>query len=160
MATTVSSEEKAAFVRQHGAELAIRYDQEDWVQAAQEWTGGRGVDIVLDTVGGDVLQASFPAVRYGGDLVTILQPQPDTDWSVARQRNLRLSLEWMLAPMRYGIKDALQEQTTILQKCASLLDGGRLGAYVARTFPLEEAAQAHALLEAGSMTGKIVLTIS
>ncbi len=158
VAATVSSEEKAGFARSLGAERAIRYDREDWVAAALDWTGGRGVDVLLDTVGGETFARSCGAVRYGGDLVTILQPPPDMNWAVCRQRNLRISLEWMLAPMRYGLVDALREQAAILERCARLFDEGRLRVHVAATFPLAEAARAHAMLEAGGMTGKIVLT--
>lgn len=159
VATTVSSAEKASFVQSLGAELAIRYDREDWVQSALDWTDGRGVDVLVDTVGAAVFQQSFPAIRYYGDLVTLLQPRPETDWTAARERNLRISLEWMLAPMRYDLGDALKEQGAILAHCARLFDEGRLRIRVTHSFPLEEAARAHSLLEAGGMMGKAVLLI-
>lgn len=159
VAATLSGPEKEAFVRSLGGERPIRYDREDWVDAALRWTGGRGVDVVLDTVGGEVFHRSFAAVRYGGDLVTLLQPQPGGDWTAARERNLRVSLEWMPAPARFSLEEALREQAAILDRCARLFDEGRLRVHVAATFPLEEAARAHALIEAGSMTGKVVLTI-
>lgn len=159
VATTVNSDEKASLVQSLGAERAIRYDHEDWVKAALDWTEGCGVDTLLDTVGGAVFEQSFPAVRYYGDIVTLLQPPAGTDWTVARQRNLRISLEWMLAPMRYNLNKALREQGAILEECARLFDEGRLRIHVTHQFPLEEATKAHILLEAGGMTGKAVLLI-
>jgi NADPH:quinone reductase len=66
--TTVSSDEKANFAQQLGADLVINYKQTDFVQAVLDWTGGEGVDLAFDTVGGKVLEQSFPAVRYMGML--------------------------------------------------------------------------------------------
>ena len=103
---------------------------------------------------------SFAAVRPYGDLVTLLQPGPETDWKVARLRNLRVSQELMLSPMYYGWTDAQQHQGWILEQCAELFDSGRLRVQVDRVLALEEAAEAHRLIEAGGMTGKLVLTIA
>lgn len=159
VAATVSGPGKAEAVRALGAERAVDYRREDWVAAALDWTGGRGVDVLLDTVGGEVFFASARAVRPYGDLVTLLQPRPGGDWSAARERNLRVSLEWMPAPMFLGLREARAHQADILARGARLFDEGKLGVRVAAAFPLEEAARAHALLEAGSMEGKVVLTI-
>ena len=157
--TTVSSEEKAAFVRGLGCEEAILYKQEDFADAALRWTHGEGVDVALDTVGGQTLEQTFRAVRCYGDLVTILQPPEGVNWSVARQRNLRISLELMLSPVQLDLKVAQRHQGDILRQCAELFEERRLRIHVAETFPLDEAAEAHRRLEAGSMTGKIVLAI-
>ncbi|MEJ2345309.1 MAG: zinc-dependent alcohol dehydrogenase family protein [Gammaproteobacteria bacterium] len=155
--TTVGSAAKADLVRELGAEAVIRYKDTDFVQAALDWTGGQGVDVALDTVGGKTFEDTASAVRVYGDLVTLLQPAPDTDWKAARLRNLRISLELMLSPMYYGIDAALEHQAWILGQCAQLIDSGRLRIDVQQTFPLEQAAAAHALLEQGSLTGKLVL---
>lgn len=155
--TTVSSQEKAAFVRQLGADEVIFYSRQDVVQAVLDWTDGKGVDLAFDTVGGKVLQQSFPAVRVYGDVVTILEPDANTSWKVARNRNLRMGLELMLTPMLQGMVSAQQHHAEILAQCASWMDEGKLKIHVSRTFPLAEAAKAHQLQETGSMTGKIVL---
>lgn len=159
VAATVSGPAKAEAVRALGAERAVDYRREDWVAAALDWTGGRGVDVLLDTVGGEVFFTSARAVRPYGDLVTLLQPRPGGDWSAARERNLRVSLEWMPAPMFLGLREAQARQAEILARGARLFDEGKLRVRVAATFSLEEAARAHALLEAGGMAGKVVLTI-
>jgi len=157
--TTVGSEQKAVIAASLGAERSILYKQTDFVNECLQWSGGAGVDLAFDTVGGEVFQKTFPAVRVYGDLVTILNPPAGTDWLVARNRNLRISLELMLTPMLLGLADARVRQAHILEKCADLFDKGELEVLVSRTFPLEEAASAHRLLESGSTTGKIVLAV-
>ncbi|MCD8487599.1 MAG: zinc-dependent alcohol dehydrogenase family protein [Desertifilum sp.] len=157
VATTVSTEEKAKFVRQLGADQVIFYQQTNFVQATLDWTNGEGIDLAFDTVGEPLLTQTFPAVRVYGDIVTILTPGTDTEWKVARNRNLRVSLELMLTPMLTGMVEAQQEQARILRQCARLIDEGKLKIQLTQTFPLAEAANAHRLLESGSMLGKIVL---
>lgn len=159
VATTVSTQEKADFVRQLGANQVIFYQQTDFVQATLDWTQGQGVDLAFDTIGDPLFMQTFPAVRVYGDIVTILSPGADTDWKVARNRNLRISLELMLTPMLEGLVDAQQAQAKILQQCARLIDTGKLKIQLTQTFPLAEAAQAHRLLESGSMLGKIALVM-
>lgn len=157
--TTVSSPEKADFVRQLGADKVIFYTQTDFVPATLDWTEGEGVDLAFDTIGGDIFSKTFPAVRVYGDIVTILEPDAKTSWKVARSRNLRISLELMLTPMLQGLIEDLKHQAKILSQCARLIDEGKLKIHLAKTFPLEAAADAHHLLETGSMLGKIALIV-
>lgn len=159
VATTIGSEAKARFVRDLGADLAIAYKQTDFVEAALNWTQGEGVDIAFDTVGGKLIEQTFPAVKIYGDLVTILEPPADINWKVARTRNLRFSFELMLTPMLLGNIKLQVTQSEILRECASLFDSGKLKIHVSEVFPLADAAKAHELLETGSMTGKIVLKL-
>ncbi len=156
---TVGSPDKANFVTALGAELAILYQETDFVGATLEWSDGNGVDLALDTVGGKTFAATFNAVRFYGDIVTLLQPGNDVDWKEARQRNQRVSHELMLSAMYYGLAEAQQHQAWILEQCATLFDTGKLKISLAHTFPLEKAAEAHQLLEKGSITGKIVLIV-
>lgn len=155
--TTVSSEEKATLVQQLGADHVIFYRQTDVVQAVLDWTAGEGVDLSFDTIGGAALSQSFAATAVYGDVVTLLAPDPQTDWKTARDRNLRLSYELMLTPMLKGMVKAQQEQTKILQQCARLFDQGQLKMQIQQIFPLAEAARAHRILEAGSVMGKLIL---
>lgn len=157
--TTVSSPEKADFVKQLGADHVIFYKQTDFVQAVLDWTDGEGVDLAFDTIGGETFHQTFPAVRVYGDIVTILEPDANTVWKVARLRNLRIGLELMLTPMLQGIVEAQQHHAEILEQCAKWIDAGKLKIQVSKTFPLFEAAKAHRLLENGSITAKIVLQI-
>ncbi len=155
--TTVGSQEKANFVKQLGADYPILYKQTDFVQAALDWTGGEGVDLAFDTVGGETFHQTFPAVRMYGDIVTILEPNANTVWRTARNRNLRIGLELMLIPMAEGMVEAQQHQAEILTECAKYIDAGKLKIHVSHELPLAEAAKAHQLIESGSTTGKIVL---
>jgi NADPH2:quinone reductase len=160
VAATVGSEAKAALARELGAEETLLYRDTDFADATLSWTDGVGVDLALDTVGAGTFVKSFAAVRHYGDLVTLLQPSPDTDWKVARLRNLRISLELMLTPMYDGLADALEHQAGVLAQCAHLFDEGRLRVVVSDRLPLTDAAEAHRRIEAGGMTGKLVLEVA
>lgn len=157
--TTISSDEKAAFVRSLGADETINYKQQNVVEAVMEWTQGKGADVVMDNVGGDWIENSFPAVAHYGQFVTLLQPTKETDWTVARQRNIGIHLEIMLSPLLFDLRDAQIRQTKILETCAKYFDDGKLSIHLSHSIPLAEVAQAHADIESGSTTGKIVLTM-
>ena len=158
--TTVSSPEKANFVEGLGADLAIFYPHIDVAQAVLDWTGGKGVDLAFDTVGGAVLSQCFGATRYCGDVVTLLAPASDTDWRTARNRNLRVGYELMLTPMLQGLTAAQEHHTEILRQCAQWFDQGRLQIQLSQTFPLAAAAAAHQRLAQGAMLGKVALADS
>ncbi len=158
--TTVSSEKKAAFVKKLGTDKAINYKQQNFVDAVLEWTDGKGVDIAMDNVGGELIQATFPAVKHFGDIVTLLQVPANMDWTVARQRNLRFSFEIMLTPLLFNLEDAQRHQTWILEQCTKLVDEKHLNVHVSEVLPLEQTPLAHQKIETGSTTGKIVLSIA
>ena len=158
--TTVSTEAKASFVRDLGASQVFFYQDVDVAQAVMQWTHGQGVDVAFDTIGGTVLGQSFAATKLYGDIVTILDADPATNWKLARSRNQRVSFELMLLPMLQGLAAEQQTQAAILQQCAELSDTGHLQLHVSQTFPLAEAAAAHRAIETGSTTGKIVLAIA
>ena len=159
--TTVSSDEKANFVKQLGADAVILYKNTDVVDEVLTWTQGQGVDLAFDTVGGETFYQTIPAVKIYGDLVTILEPDPALgNLKTARTRNLRISLELMLTPMLQSLVEEQEQQAHILQQCARLCDRNLLKIHVSQTFPLEQAQAAHELLETGSATGKLVLLIS
>lgn len=158
--TTVSSPEKARLVRNLGADYPILYQESDFVTAVLDWTAGEGVDLAFDTVGGKTFFATCPSVRVYGDLVTILEPDAALGTlKVARDRNLRISLELMLTPALHGLRSAQEHQTEILRQCAQWLDEGKLKIHLSQTFPLEAAASAHQFLETSSVTGKLALEI-
>lgn len=157
--TTVSSEAKAKFVRDLGADEAIPYRDKDFTRAVLDWSEGDGVELALDTVGGDTFVKTFPAVRFYGDIITLLQPDATTDWTVARQRNLRITYELMLTPMYYALRERQRRQAEILEQATRMFDTGKLRIHVERCYPLAEAAQAHRDLAQGGITGKLVLAI-
>jgi NADPH2:quinone reductase len=156
---TVGDPDKARFVQSLGADLAILYRDEDFVAKALEWSDSAGVDVALDTIGGDTFTRTFGAVRVYGDVVTLLQPGADVDWKTARLRNQRISLELMLTPMYLGDRAAQRHQAGILEQGARMVDAGQLKVHLHRTFPMREAAAAHRLIERGGFMGKIALTI-
>ncbi|MBX9637897.1 MAG: zinc-binding dehydrogenase [Nitrosomonas sp.] len=156
--TTVSSA-KADFARQLGADLVINYRTQDVIAEVLRWTNGMGVDIAFDTVGPAVLQSCFRCVKPYGDVVTILQPSPDTDWSEARKRNVRFSLELMLSPVLLELEEAKRYQGEILRQCAALFDENKLTVKIARTFALADAAAAQQFLEQDHPTGKLVMVV-
>ncbi len=159
VSATVSSKAKAVLTEQLGADEAILYTDPDTAKARLERSPEQGVDIVLDTVGGKIIEDSFAALGYGGELVTLLQPDSDINWSLARQRNLRISLELMLSPALLDIASAQRAQSEILRQCAPRFDSGELQVVVAERFPLADAAEAHRRLEAGGLAGKLVLVM-
>ncbi|TLS77160.1 zinc-binding dehydrogenase [Mariprofundus erugo] len=159
VATSVSSDEKAEFVRQLGADLIINYREQQVTEALLAWTDGTGVDVAFDTVGGQSFNQLVTATRVYGDIVTILQVPEDTDWKTIRMRNIRVSQELMLTPAVMQMDEALAYQGDILEQCAQLFDERKLSVFVSETLPLEQAAKAHQMIEAGSMTGKLVLEI-
>lgn len=158
--TTVGSAKKAAFVRNLRVDEFILYKQQDFVEKVLEWTQGEGVDLALDTVGGSTLFKTLHCIRPYGDLVMLLMPKPDQgNWQEARVRNLRVSYEWMPAPMFKGWTQARIHQRWILEQCAQLFDTGQLQIAVDQIFPLAEAAEAHRYVEQESVLGKVVLEI-
>lgn len=160
VSTTVSSPDKERLTRQFGVDEPILYKQTNFVEAVLKWTDGKGVDLAFDTVGGQNFFDTCNAVKVYGDLVTILEPNFSIgNLKVARNRNLRISLELMLTPMLLGLVEAQKHQGEILKQCADWIDEGKLKIHLNQTFPLAKAATAHKLLETGSMMGKIALLI-
>ncbi len=157
--TTVGTTEKAELARSLGAMETILYTEQDFVEAVDEWSGGQGVNVALDTVGGKVFHRTMAAVAHYGDLVTLLDPGSEVSWQEARNRNLRIGFELMLTPMLQDFPEARRHQVIILEQCGHWFDEGRLKIHIGMTFPLEQAGAAHALLETGHMTGKAVLTM-
>ena len=105
------------------------------------------------------LAETFSAVRYYGDVVTLLAPGPEIDWNVPRGRNQRVSFELMLVPVFFGLSEAMTHQGEILHRGAELFEAGELRVHLDKTFPLERAAEAHALVASGKTKGKVVLNV-
>ncbi len=160
IAVTVSDDGKAGLVHGLGAEKIIRYREQDFVQESLNWTNGQGVDVVFDTVGGNIFLRSLNAARVGGKIVSLLAtPLQPADVQLARLRNLSLCYELMLTPQVMELHDERVRQRKILEQGARLVEAGKLGVLVDRILPLEDAAQAHRLIEQGGVIGKIVLTL-
>lgn len=156
--TTVSSGQKAEFVKSLGADEAIVYTQGGFADAVNELTGGKGADLVFDTVGAAVFKESIAVTAHFGRLVTLLDPG-ELSLAEARMRNLLIGFELMLTPMLRDLADARDKHIAILKQCALWADQGLLKLHVSKIVPLEAAAEAHRLIEAGHTTGKIVLSV-
>lgn len=155
--TTVGSEAHARFAESLGAQLAINYREQSFVDAVLDWSDGRGVDVALDIMGGQVFVDSFEAMAHYGTLVTLLDPGGAVNWKEARNRNLRIGFELMLTPMLADLPAARAHQGDILDRCAQLCDAGELRIEVSATLPLAQAAEAHRRIETGHTQGKLVL---
>ena len=157
--TTVSSAEKADFVKALGADEVVLYAQNDIVSSVLNLTEGQGADLVFDTVGSAVFKESINATKHFGRVITLLAVS-DSDLTEARMRNLLIGFELMLTPMLRDLDEARDKHVRILQQCALWIDEGLLKPYVSHQFALQQAVEAHSLIEAGHTSGKIVLSVS
>ncbi len=151
---TASSDERLAKLTDLGLDHGINYSRPDWVSRVREITGGHGVDLVVDSVGGTVLQGSVQSLAYRGRAITVgsagRDPQP-FDISVLGMNNQSITGVFLGAEMIF-------ERTRAM--IGGLIDdvaAGRLRVIVDRTFPLAQAADAHAYIESRQATGRVVL---
>jgi NADPH2:quinone reductase len=153
---TASSDEKLARLKEFGLDHGINYKTQDFVAAARDLTGGRGVDLVVDSVGGRTLQGSIECLRYRGRAITVGQAgrdeeRPDIRALSGGNRSLTgvfLGAETVMQPDR------------VRPMIARLLDdvaSGSLRVVIDRTYPLSEAAAAHAYIESRQAFGRVVL---
>ncbi len=156
---TAGTAEKCAVCEELGAERAINYREEDFVAVIGELTGGEGVDLIVDMVGGDYLERNLAALAIEGRLVQIaLQHGTSAEINVLPLMVKRLTFTGStLRPRSVEQKAAIA--TALLENVWPLLNEGRVGPVMDSTFPLAEAAQAHARMESGAHIGKIVLTV-
>jgi NADPH2:quinone reductase len=160
VATTISGRDKASFVKSLGAELAIDYKTQEFVQQTLEWTRETGADVVFDTVGGATFCQSFSAVRLYGRLATLLSTACEMPQiNQARLRNITVAYVQMTMPLFFGNHQLRCGQTRILENGARLFDEGKLKVQVSKMLPLKDAAAAHKLVEDGHTMGKVVLQI-
>jgi putative PIG3 family NAD(P)H quinone oxidoreductase len=154
---TAGSPAKCAACERLGAERAIDYRQEDFVAAVREATGGRGVDVVLDMVGGDYTPRNVECLALEGRLVQIAflrGPQTQLDLRPLLQRRLTITGS-SLRPRSVEEKGALAR--AVREHVWPLIEAGRVRPVIHATFPLELAASAHRLMESSAHIGKIVL---
>ncbi len=160
IAVTVSGDHKADIAHSLGAEKIINYRAQNFVQETLAWTSGKGADVVYDTVGGDTFLMSLDATRIGGKLVSILStPLDAAHVQKARLRNLSLCYDLMLTPQALGMHEERVRQRKILEQAVAMVDAGMLKVHVSHRLTLEQVAEAHRLIEAGGMIGKVVLVL-
>lgn len=156
---TVGSQEKAEFCKAYGADLAVNYKQEDFVDKIKKHTAGEGVDVVLDMVGGAYLQRDVNLLRRDGRLVMIaFLGGSKTEFDFLPVMLKRLSLGGSTMRPR-SVEEKARIRDALHQHIWPQLAAGRLQPHLFATFPLDQAAEAHRLMESSQHIGKIVLQV-
>jgi putative PIG3 family NAD(P)H quinone oxidoreductase len=156
---TAGTPEKCAACEELGADRAFNYREVDFVAAVREATNGRGVDVVLDMVGGDYLQRNIESLAEDGRLVLIGQlngPKSQVNTIPVLRRRLTITGS-TLRPRSVEQKGAIAR--AVREHVWPLFESGAIQVRVHATFPLAEAADAHRVMEASTHTGKLMLVM-
>ncbi|MEQ1715196.1 MAG: NAD(P)H-quinone oxidoreductase [Hyphomicrobium sp.] len=156
---TAGSAEKCAACVKLGADVAIDYRAEDFAAVIKAKTAGRGVDVILDMVGGDTIDKNVRSLADDGRLVNIAFQQGSTATiDFMRVMLKRLTLTGSTLRVRTGeVKARIAQE--VQNKALPLVTSGRVKILIDSTYPLSDAASAHARMEASQHIGKIVLTV-
>ena len=158
--TTAGTAEKCSACLALGAEVAINYRLENFVEVVQRVTERQGVDLVLDMVGGPYLARNVSVLARGGTLVVIAvqggSKDPDFDLIPVMVKRLHITGS-TLRPRSAADKAAIA--ASLLDHAWPLLEAGRIGPVIHAVFPMDRVADAHRLMEEGSHIGKIMLTM-
>jgi putative PIG3 family NAD(P)H quinone oxidoreductase len=155
---TAGSEEKRQACLALGADLAINYHTHDFVAETEKFTAGAGVDVVVDIIAGDYVARNYKAAALNGRIVQIgVQNGPAKDLNLMAMLKKRLTHTGSTLRSRSVLEKA-QIARELEQQVWPLLNEGKLKPLIFRTFRLEDAADAHALMESGAHIGKLVLT--
>ena len=156
---TCGSDDKCAAAVELGAAHAINYKETDFVDAVDRWTEGRGVAVVLDMVGGDYVPRNLKCLADDGRHVSIAVQRGGTaEVPIFELMRRRLTMTGStLRPRDVEFKTMVADE--LAKTVWPYVEGNRLKPVIDATFPLGEAAAAHARLEAGDHVGKIVLTM-
>ena len=156
---TAGSDEKCAACLRLGAVQAFNYRTQDWAAEVRAATGGKGVNVILDMVGGDYVPKELKCLADEGRLVFIAflrGPKTELDISQVMLRRLTITGS-TLRPRPAEFKGAIAR--SLRERIWPLLESGRIKPQIYRTFPLEQASEAHRLMESSQHIGKIVLTV-
>jgi NADPH:quinone reductase len=156
---TAGSAEKCAACEKLGAEKAVNYKAEDWVEVIKKATGGEGVDVILDMVGGDYTPRNLDLLRTDGRVVQIAflrGNKTQIDLNAIMRKRLTLTGS-TLRPRPVAEKAPIAQ--ALRAKVWPLFEAGKLKPVIHARFPLARAADAHAMMDADQHTGKIVLTV-
>jgi NADPH2:quinone reductase len=158
--TTVGNEQKAKFCRGLGADHVINYRTHDFVAEMKRITGARGVDIVLDMVGGPYFEKNISLLTFEGRLVQIafLEGSTVSDFDVMPIMLRRLTVTGStLRPRSVEEKDNIAR--ALRERVWPLLESGLIKTVIYKIFPVSEVAEAHRMMERSEHTGKIVLSL-
>ena len=154
---TAGSDAKCAACREFGADVAINYRTQDFVAVGKEFTAGRGVDAILDMVGGDYIPRQIELLAHEGRLcfVALMRgTKVEVDFGAIQRKHLTVTgstLRSRSVAQKAAIIAALRE------KVWPMWEQGKLRPFTFRQFPLRQAAAAHALMESSEHIGKILL---
>ena len=143
-----------------GADAAFNYRDEDFAEAIKRHTEGRGVDVILDMVGGPYAQRNIASLAFGGRLVLIafLGGSKADNFDFIQVMTKRLTITGStMRPRSTAEKGAIARK--LLERLWPVLDAGRCGPVIHQVFPLAHAAEAHRLMESGTHIGKIMLQV-
>jgi putative PIG3 family NAD(P)H quinone oxidoreductase len=157
---TAGSPEKCAACLALGADGAIDYRQQDFVAASRAMTGGRGPDVILDMVGGDYIARDLEAIAFDGRIAQIASQRgakAEIDLNLLRRKLVTLTGSSLRSqPLEMKAKLAAAIEANVLP----LLGKGQARPLIDSTFPIEQVADAHVRMDAGSHVGKIVLVVN
>src|SRR2546423_2463012 len=156
---TAGSDDKCAACVRLGAEKAVNYKTQDFLAEIKAATGGKGVNVILDMVGGDYVPKELKLLADDGRLVFIAflrGPKTELDINELMRRRLTLTGS-TLRPRPVEFKGYLARN--LREKIWPLIEAGKIKPEIYKTFPLEQASEAHRLMETSQHIGKIVLTI-
>ena len=157
--TTAGSDDKCEACRKLGADIAINYKSEDFVAVVKDKTAGGGADVILDMVGGDYIERNYEAAAIEGRIVQIaFQGSPKASVDFRRIMLKRLHHTGSTLRSR-SVEDKAAIAGAVETRVLPLVAAGKVKPVMDSTFPLREAAAAHARMESSAHIGKIVLTI-
>ena len=156
---TAGSQEKCDACRKLGADVAVNYKTEDFVAATKAATGDKGADVILDMVGGGYIARNYEAASVEGRIVQIaFQGGPKAEVNFMRLMLKRLHHTGSTLRSR-SVVDKGAIARAVEDNALPLIAAGKVKPVIYKTFPLKEAAAAHALMETSAHIGKIVLTL-
>lgn len=156
---TAGGADKVEACRNLGADHAIDYKTQDFVSVVKEATGGKGVNVVLDMVGGDYLPRNIDCLALEGRHVSIAFLRgPKVELNLMPVMLKRLTLTGSTLRARTTAQKAALA-ATVREKVWPLVTGGQVRPVIAKTFPLDAAADAHRLMESSTHIGKIMLVL-
>jgi NADPH:quinone reductase len=157
--TTAGTDEKCDACRMLGAAHAINYKTQDFVAETKQATGGKGANLILDMVGGEYIDRNYEAAAVDGRIVQIAF-QGSSKATVDFRRLMLKRLHHTGSTLRARpIPEKAAIARSVESKVWPLIEAGKVKPVLYRTFPLKEAAAAHALMESSEHIGKIVLTV-
>jgi NADPH2:quinone reductase len=157
---TAGSADKCRACEDLGAVRAIDYKTEDFAAVVKELTGGKGVDVVLDMVGGDYVAREMACLADDGRIVIIALlggAKANVDLGQVLRRRLTITGS-TLRPRPVAFKAQIARE--LRERVWPLLEAGRIKPVIYKTFPLDEAAGAHTLMESSAHVGKIMLNVA